>query len=62
MPKIHKLMPIIITLVVVMFTFMLFIGCAFEQYKSPLQIIFEMLGMLLVFGGCGACVFMVFLL
>jgi len=55
-------MPIIITLVVVMFAFMIFIGCAFEQYKSPLQVFFEMLGMLLVFAGCGACVFMVFLL
>jgi hypothetical protein len=55
-------MPIVITLIVVMFVFMLFIGCAFEQYKSPLQVLFEMLGILLVFAGCGACIFMIFLL
>jgi len=55
-------MPAIITLIAIVFVFMLFIGCAFEQYKSPLQVFFEMLGMLLVFGGCAACVFMVFLL
>jgi hypothetical protein len=55
-------MPFIIILVSLLFIGMLAIGFAFEQYKSPLQIIFETLGMLLVFGGCGACVFMVFLL
>jgi hypothetical protein len=55
-------MPAIIILVSVVFVFMLAVGIAFEQYKSPIQVFFEMLGMLLVFAGCGACVFMVFLL
>jgi Na+-translocating ferredoxin:NAD+ oxidoreductase RNF subunit RnfB len=55
-------MPAIIILIAIMFVFMLFLGFAFEQYKSPLQIIFETLGILLVFAGCGACVFMIFLL
>jgi hypothetical protein len=41
---------------------MLAIGFAFEQYKSPIQVLFEMLGMLLVFAGCGVCIFMIFLL
>ena len=55
-------MPAIIILSIVVFVFMFVIGCAFEQYKSPLQVLFELLGMALVFAGCGACVFMVFLL
>ena len=55
-------MPAIIILIAIMFVFMLFLGFAFEQYKPPLQVFFEMLGMLLVFAGCGACVFMLFLL
>jgi hypothetical protein len=55
-------MPIIIILVSVLFLGMLAIGFAFDQFKSPLQILFETLGMLLVFAGCGACVFMIFLL
>jgi len=55
------MLPIII-LVLVMFVFLFVIGCALEQYKSPVQVLFETLGMLLVFAGCGACVFMVFLL
>ena len=55
-------MPIIITLVVFIFAFIFILGCAFEQYKSPLQVLFELLGMALVVAGCGACVFMLFLL
>ena len=55
------MLPIII-LVSVMFVFLFITGCAFEQYKSPLQVLFETLGMTLVFAGCGACVFMLFLL
>jgi hypothetical protein len=55
-------MPAIIIIIAIMFVFMLFLGFAFEQYKSPIQVFFEMLGMLLVFAGCGACVFMIFLL
>ena len=55
-------MIVFITLSVVVFFFLFFIGCAFEQYKSPLKVLFELLGMALVFAGCGACVFMVFLL
>jgi hypothetical protein len=55
-------MPAIIILVSLFFVGMLAVGIAFEQYKSPIQIFFEMLGMLLVFAGCGACIFMVFLL
>jgi hypothetical protein len=55
-------MPAIIILVSLLFIGMLAIGFAFEQYKSPIQVFFEMLGMLIVFAGCGACVFMIFLL
>jgi hypothetical protein len=55
-------MPAIIILISLLFIGMLAIGIAFEQYKSPIQVFFETLGMLLVFAGCGACVFMVFLL
>jgi hypothetical protein len=55
-------MPAIIILVSLLFIGMLAVGIAFEQYKSPIQIFFEMLGMVLVLAGCGACVFMVFLL
>jgi hypothetical protein len=54
--------PVIIILVSLLFVGMLAIGFAFDQFKSPLQILFETLGMLLVFAGCGACVFMIFLL
>ena len=55
-------MIIFIAFAVVLFAFIFIIGCAFEQYKSPLQVLFETLGILLVVAGCGACVFMLFLL
>jgi len=55
-------MLVIIILVSIMFVFMFIIGCALEQYKSPVRVLFETLGMALVFAGCGACVFMLFLL
>jgi len=55
-------MPAIIILVSLLFVGMLAIGFAIEQFKSPIQIFFETLGMLLVFAGCGACLFMIFLL
>ena len=55
-------MIVFITLSVVVFFFLFAIGCALEQYKSPIQILFETLGILLVVAGCGACVFMLFLL